>query len=134
MRLAPGIPWDKIVGVGPSATLAPGANVIALGDATLLRGFVDAHVHITNERGMDSRQSILDAHARTPAETARVATRHMRATLYAGYGTDARVCTHGTMMAASGLSPISALKAATAANADLLGIAKETGPLTEGKL
>jgi hypothetical protein len=39
---------DKIVSVG-SGPAPAGAKVIDLGDATLLPGFIDAHVHLTGE-------------------------------------------------------------------------------------
>jgi len=77
----------RISGVGAAAVLKPGAQVIELGDATLSPGFMDAHVHLTNERGLDSRQGIIDAQARTAAETALVATKYLRATLHAGFTT-----------------------------------------------
>ena len=55
----------RIVGVGATAVLNPGATVVELGDATLLPGFMDAHVHLTFERGLDSRQDLVDGQART---------------------------------------------------------------------
>ena len=77
----------RITGVGPGATLKPGAKTIDLGDATLLPGFMDAHVHLTGEIGPDSRQDIVDGMARTPAETALLATKFLRVTLDAGFTT-----------------------------------------------
>jgi imidazolonepropionase-like amidohydrolase len=77
----------RITGVGPGATLKPGAKTIDLGDATLLPGFMDAHVHLTGEIGPDSRQDIIDGMARTPAETALLATKFLQATLDAGFTT-----------------------------------------------
>jgi imidazolonepropionase-like amidohydrolase len=77
----------RIVGVGPGAVLKPGATVIELGDATLLPGFMDAHVHLTGEMRLDSRQGIIDGQARTAAETALLATKYLRVTLEAGFTT-----------------------------------------------
>lgn len=77
----------RITGVGPSATVKPGGKMIDLGDATLLPGFMDAHVHLTGEIGPDSRQSIIDGQARTSAETALLATKYLRVTLHAGFTT-----------------------------------------------
>jgi len=39
---------DRIAGVGPDVEAPDGALLIDLGDATLLPGLIDAHVHITN--------------------------------------------------------------------------------------
>jgi imidazolonepropionase-like amidohydrolase len=50
------IEGNKIAGVGATARQSPNAQIIDLGDATLLPGFMDAHVHLTQERGLDSRQ------------------------------------------------------------------------------
>ena len=77
----------RIVGVGATAVLKPGATVVELGDATLLPGFMDAHVHLTFERGLDSRQDLVDTQARTAAETALLATKYLRVTLQAGFTT-----------------------------------------------
>src|SRR6516164_7102022 len=39
----------KIVAVGSAAAVPAGAEVIDLGDATLLPGFIDAHVHLSGQ-------------------------------------------------------------------------------------
>jgi len=77
----------RIVGVGGGAVLKPGAQVIELGDATLLPGFMDAHVHLVQERGLDDRQDLVDRQARTPAEMALLATKYLKTTLDAGFTT-----------------------------------------------
>lgn len=57
-----------------------------------------------------------------------------------GYGTDAAVFPHGmnakdfAIMVGYGMSPIAALKSATSANAELLGLANQLGSIEEGKL
>jgi imidazolonepropionase-like amidohydrolase len=61
--LAPGlvIVTDmKIAGVGAGATIPAGAEVIELGDATLLPAFIDAHTHLTGEASDDWKQDVLD--------------------------------------------------------------------------
>jgi imidazolonepropionase-like amidohydrolase len=77
----------RITGVGPTAVLKPNGKVIDLGDSTLLPGFMDAHVHLTGEMGLDSRQGIIEGQARTAAETALLATKYLRVTLHAGFTT-----------------------------------------------
>ena len=57
-----------------------------------------------------------------------------------GYGTDAAVFPHGmnakdfAIMVRYGMNPIAALKSATSANAELLGLANQLGSIEEGKL
>jgi imidazolonepropionase-like amidohydrolase len=75
----------KILSVGGTEPF--GVRVIDLGDATLLPGFMDAHVHLGFQLGMDRRQEILDGQARTPAEIALRGQKYLRATLDAGFTT-----------------------------------------------
>jgi imidazolonepropionase-like amidohydrolase len=77
----------KIVGVGASATIPSGAEVIELGDATLLPGFIDAHTHLTGEGSDDWKQDVLDQLQKSPAEQALDATANAKKTLMAGFTT-----------------------------------------------
>jgi imidazolonepropionase-like amidohydrolase len=77
----------KITAVGPSASAPAGAEVIDLGDATLLPGFMDAHTHFTFEPGEDWRQDILDQMQHTVAERTLETVPRVRATLMAGFTT-----------------------------------------------
>lgn len=88
--LAPGavlVAGGRIQVVGGQITAPAEARVIDLGNATLLPGFMDAHVHMSMEPSMDQRQDRLDALARTPAETALEAVQFARRTLQAGFTT-----------------------------------------------
>jgi imidazolonepropionase-like amidohydrolase len=64
-----------------------GANVINLGDATLLPGFIDAHTHLTMDFDTDYNGARLKALERTIAESAIRATVNARKTLLAGFTT-----------------------------------------------
>src|SRR5512138_3456261 len=57
---------DKIEAVG-SFKAPDGAKVIDLGDATLLPGLMDAHVHMSHELGDDFSKTELESLKRTPA-------------------------------------------------------------------
>src|SRR4051812_32577818 len=61
---------DKIRGVGANAEIPTGAQVIDLGDATLLPGFIDAHTHISMQFPADYRQYELDNLKKSVAEKA----------------------------------------------------------------
>jgi imidazolonepropionase-like amidohydrolase len=78
---------DKIAGVGSSAAIPPGAQVIDLGDATLLPGFIDAHTHLTFPYSEDYKQSRLNTLQKTVAEEALDASVNARVTLMAGFTT-----------------------------------------------
>ncbi len=77
----------RLVDVGPRAPVPPGAEVIDLGDATLLPGFMDAHTHITVERGDSNAQDRVGALEMTTAEKTLAAAELARKTLMAGFTT-----------------------------------------------
>jgi imidazolonepropionase-like amidohydrolase len=74
---------DKIRGVGANAEIPANSEVIDLGDATLLPGFIDAHTHLTDFFNLDTRQQELDSLKRSPAERALLASVNARVTLMA---------------------------------------------------
>lgn len=73
--------------VAPAATVPADAEVIDLGDATLLPGFIDAHVHLTFESSENWYRDFYDRVMRMPAEQAFYAARYARTTLEAGFTT-----------------------------------------------
>jgi imidazolonepropionase-like amidohydrolase len=77
---------DKIVSVGNGPTPA-GAQVIDLGDATILPGFIDAHVHITHELPTDYYKGFYTDMFRFPVEQAHYAELYAKRTLKAGFTT-----------------------------------------------
>ena len=77
----------RIQAVGAGARIPAGAEVIDLGDATLLPGFMDAHTHITGEATADWKQDELDALKKSPPEQALDATVFTRRTLLIGFTT-----------------------------------------------
>jgi len=77
----------KIVAIGASAKVSPGAEVIDLGDATLLPGFIDAHTHLTFPYSDDYKQEELNRLQKTVAERALDASVNARVTLMAGFTT-----------------------------------------------
>jgi imidazolonepropionase-like amidohydrolase len=79
---------DRIVAAGAEGNVAvpAGARVIDLGDATLLPGFIDAHVHIIGRPLSDPRSD--DARVRDyPGYGAIVGVENARRTLMAGFTT-----------------------------------------------
>jgi len=77
----------RIVAVGPSAQIPSAAEVIDLGDATLLPGFIDAHTHLTAPYSDDYKQEQLNRLQKTVAERALAASVTARITLMAGFTT-----------------------------------------------
>src|SRR5579859_3816367 len=77
----------KIQGTGTDAAAPAGAEVIELGDATLLPGFMDAHTHLSQEASDDWKQDRLDGLRKTIPERALDATEYARKTLMAGFTT-----------------------------------------------
>src|SRR5258707_1130453 len=77
----------QIVGVGASAELPSDVEVIDLGDATLLPGFIDAHTHLTMMYGEDYARAALDGLRKPIPEMALDASVNARITLLAGFTT-----------------------------------------------
>lgn len=77
----------KIFAAGDKAEVPAGAEVIDLGDATLLPGFIDAHTHLTGMYSEDWKQSALDSMQKPIAEMALDASVNARVTLMAGFTT-----------------------------------------------
>jgi imidazolonepropionase-like amidohydrolase len=75
----------KIVAAGTNAAVPAGAQVIDLGDATLLPGFIDAHTHLTMMYSDDWKQRELDTLQKPIAEMALDASVNARITLMAGF-------------------------------------------------
>jgi imidazolonepropionase-like amidohydrolase len=75
-----------IVSVSGDAVPAE-AEVIDLGDATLLPGFIDAHTHISGERSDDNLRDRFEAYSKTAPERALDASVYAKRTLMAGFTT-----------------------------------------------
>src|SRR2546425_6744184 len=85
--VAPGIVVvtdGKIAGVGSGAAVPADAEVIDLGDATLLPGFIDAHTHLTMMYREDYDRAALDGLRKPIPEMALDASLNARITLMAG--------------------------------------------------
>jgi imidazolonepropionase-like amidohydrolase len=77
----------SIAAAGPRAAIPDGAQVIDLGDATLLPGLIDAHVHLAQERTDDFQKDELDRLRKSIAEQTLDAAEHARKALQAGFTT-----------------------------------------------
>jgi imidazolonepropionase-like amidohydrolase len=79
------IDGTRIQSVG--GAIPAGAEVIDLGDVTLLPGFIDAHTHLTAEGGDNYYRDYFEGFMRHPAEQALLATVFARKTVEAGVTT-----------------------------------------------
>ena len=77
----------KIVAAGSRVNEPAGAEVIDLGDATLLPGFMDAHTHMTGEATGDWKKDELDNFKKPIPQLAIEATVYAKRTLMAGFTT-----------------------------------------------
>jgi imidazolonepropionase-like amidohydrolase len=78
---------NKIVAVGADSKIPDGAQVIDLGDATLLPGFIDAHVHLSEESSVNWYRDFFEGVMRFPAEQALYGAHYAKITLEAGITT-----------------------------------------------
>jgi len=81
------ISGGKITGIGASAAIPASAEVIELGDATLLPGFIDAHTHLTMQYREDYTRAALDNLQKPIPQMALEASVNARVTLMAGFTT-----------------------------------------------
>lgn len=77
----------KIVGVGANTSVPTGAEVIDLGDATLMPGFIDAHTHLTMMYRENYDRAALDGLRKPIPEMALDSSVNARVTLMAGFTT-----------------------------------------------
>lgn len=78
---------SKIRDAGPGLPVPPGATVVDLGDATLLPGFIDSHMHLTFEAGDNYVNDFFEGLRRTVPEKALLAGGNARRLLEAGFTT-----------------------------------------------
>jgi imidazolonepropionase-like amidohydrolase len=78
---------NRIVAAGASVDVPANAQVIDLGDATLLPGLIDSHVHLTEENEQNFYLNYFQTLMRHPAEQAILATTFARKTIDAGFTT-----------------------------------------------
>jgi imidazolonepropionase-like amidohydrolase len=78
---------NKIVAVGADSKIPDNAQVIDLGDATLLPGFIDAHVHLSEESSVNWYRDFFEGVMRFPAEQALYGAHYAKITLEAGITT-----------------------------------------------
>jgi len=78
---------DRIQAVGAELKVPDGARVIDLGDATLLPGFIDAHVHMSSESSGNWYGDWYEGVMRFPAEQSLYGAHYAKVTLEAGITT-----------------------------------------------
>jgi imidazolonepropionase-like amidohydrolase len=78
---------NKIQAVGSAVTIPDNAEIIDLGDSTLLPGFIDAHVHLSEVASDNWYRDHFDNLMRFPAEQALYGAHYAKATLEAGFTT-----------------------------------------------
>jgi imidazolonepropionase-like amidohydrolase len=78
---------SKIRDAGSGLPVPPGATVVDLGDATLLPGFIDSHMHLTFEAGENYVTDFFEGLRRTVPEKALMAGGNARRLLEAGFTT-----------------------------------------------
>jgi imidazolonepropionase-like amidohydrolase len=79
------IEGTRIQSIG--GTIPAGAEVLDLGDVTLLPGFIDAHTHLSAESGDNYYREYFEGLMRHPAEQALLASTFARKTVEAGFTT-----------------------------------------------
>src|SRR5689334_16797440 len=75
----------RITAVGSKMAVPANARVVDLGDATILPGFIDAHVHLTDESSDDWNNDLVSSLRRTAPEQTLRAAEFARRTLMAGF-------------------------------------------------
>jgi imidazolonepropionase-like amidohydrolase len=85
------IQGDRIVEVGPTVKHPAGAEVIELGDRTLMPGLIDAHIHLFLHPGAEDLQTVQES---VPERTI-MATLAARDDLMAGFTAERDMCTEG---------------------------------------
>jgi imidazolonepropionase-like amidohydrolase len=78
---------SRITAAGARLAIPAGAQVIDLGDATILPGFIDAHTHVTDESSDDWNADAVSGLRRTIPEATLRGAEFARRTLMAGFTT-----------------------------------------------
>jgi imidazolonepropionase-like amidohydrolase len=77
----------KIVAAGSKVAEPAGAEVVDLGNATLIPGLIDAHTHMSGESSSDWKKDELDRFKKPIPQVAIEATQYAKRTLMAGFTT-----------------------------------------------